>query len=51
VKGTAEKGIRDPTEIPELKTEEEARTFWGTHEITEEFLEKAGPVSEEELPR
>jgi hypothetical protein len=43
--------LKDPKEIPELKTEEEARAFWDTHEITEEFLAKAGPVPEEELPR
>ncbi len=42
--------LKDPKEIPELKTEAEAREFWDTHEITEEFLAKAGSVPEEELP-
>lgn len=44
------KQIRDPSEIPPDMSEEEAREFWDTHEITEEFLEKAGPVPEGILP-
>lgn len=42
--------LRDPSEIPANMTEAEEREFWDTHEITEEFLEKAGPVPEHELP-
>ena len=42
--------LRDPSEIPENMTEAEEREFWDTHEITEEFLAKAGPVPEHELP-
>jgi uncharacterized protein (DUF4415 family) len=42
--------LRDPSEIPENMTEAEEREFWDTHEITEEFLEKAEPVPEQELP-
>jgi predicted transcriptional regulator len=42
--------LKDPKEVPEGMREAEAREFWQTHEITEEFLEKASPVSEEGLP-
>jgi hypothetical protein len=42
--------LRDPAEVPELKTEAEARTFWDTHEVTAEYLERAGPVPDSELP-
>ena len=31
-------------------TEAEAREFWQTHEITEEYLRSAGPISDEDLP-
>lgn len=42
--------ITDPSQIPPDMTEEEAREFFDTHEFTEEYLEKVGPVPEEELP-
>lgn len=42
--------LKDPSEIPEFRNEEEEVEFWSTHEITEEFIEKAGPVPEGELP-
>lgn len=42
--------LKGPSEIPEFRDEEEEVEFWATHEITEEFIEKAGPVPEEELP-
>jgi uncharacterized protein (DUF4415 family) len=42
--------LRDPSEIPEHMSEEEARDFWDTHEVTEEYLDKAGPVAADELP-
>ena len=42
--------LRDPSEIPENMTEAEEREFWDTHEITEEFLDKAEPVPEDMLP-
>ena len=42
--------LREPSEIPENMTEAEEREFWDTHEITEEFLDKAEPVPEDELP-
>lgn len=42
--------LNDPSEVPENMTEEEEREFWDTHGVTEEFLNKAGPVPEDELP-
>lgn len=42
--------LKDPSEIPEFRNEEEEAEFWATHEITEEFIERAGPVPEGELP-
>jgi hypothetical protein len=38
------------SEIPPDMTEAEAREFWDTHAITEEFLATAPPVSEDDLP-
>ena len=43
--------LTDPSQVPENMTEHEAHEFWSTHEITEEFWEKAEPVPEDELPR
>ena len=42
--------LRDPAEIPEFSSEEDARAFWDTHEVTEEYLERAGPLPPEALP-
>lgn len=42
--------VRNLSEVPGLATEKEAREFWDTHEITEEYLESAGPSTEEDLP-
>lgn len=42
--------LSDPNQVPSDMTEEEARLFWETHEITDEYLEKAGFVSENDLP-
>ena len=42
--------VRKPSEVPELATEKEAREFWEAHEVTEEYLESASPVIEEDLP-
>ena len=33
--------LTDPSQIPDEMTEDEARTFWDTHELTETFLEKS----------
>jgi predicted transcriptional regulator len=40
----------DPGDVPEGMSEQEAREFWDTHEITEEYLEKTGPPPEGVLP-
>lgn len=42
--------LRTPSEIPEFRNEEDETEFWATHEITEEFIERAEPVPEGELP-
>lgn len=42
--------VRKPSEVPDLVTEKEAREFWDTHEVTEEYLESAGSVAEEDMP-
>ncbi len=42
--------LKDPSEIPEFRNEEEEAEFWATHEITEEFIERAETVPESELP-
>jgi uncharacterized protein (DUF4415 family) len=34
--------LTNPADIPEFSSEEEARAFWDSHEITEEYLEQAG---------
>lgn len=36
-------------QIPPDMTEQQAREFWNTHEITEEYLERAGSISEDAL--
>lgn len=42
--------LRDPSDIPVFASEAEERAFWDTHELTEEFLERMGPVPDDELP-
>ena len=42
--------VRNPSEVPDLATEKEAREFWDTHEVTEECLESAGPGAGEDMP-
>jgi len=42
--------LRNPSQVPENMSEEEAREFWDTHEITEEFLQNSEPVPEHLLP-
>ena len=37
-------------QVPPDMTEAEAREFWFTHEITEEYMASAPPVPEDELP-
>ena len=42
--------VRGPEDIPPDMTEQEARAFWDTHEITDEYIERADPVGEDALP-
>ena len=42
--------LKDLSEVPEGMSDEEAREFWDTHEVTEEYLKRAGRPPEEELP-
>lgn len=42
--------LRAPDEIPPNMTEQQAREFWDTHEVTEEYLKRAGPVPDYALP-
>jgi predicted DNA binding CopG/RHH family protein len=42
--------LTSPAEVPQEMTEDEARAFWDTHEITGEYLRKAGRVVEDGLP-
>lgn len=41
--------VRNPSEVPDLTIEKEAREFWDPHEVTEEYLESTGLVAEEEM--
>lgn len=42
--------LTDPSQVPSDMNEDQARKFWSSHEITEEYLKKAGPVPQEDLP-
>ncbi len=42
--------LRSATDIPEGLTEAQARDFWDTHEVTDEYLEKAESVPPKLLP-
>ena len=42
--------LTSPDQVPKDMTEDEAREFWSTHGITEEYLAAAGPVSDDDLP-
>ena len=42
--------VRNLSEVPDLETEKEAREFWDTHEVTDEYLDSAGPVAEKDMP-
>lgn len=48
---TPREKITDPLQIPSDMTEEQARNFWDDHEVTDLYLRKAGPVSEDLLPK
>ncbi len=42
--------VRGPEDVPRDMTEGQAREFWDTHALTEEYLQKVPPVPEEALP-
>lgn len=43
--------LTDPQQLPEKMTEEEARAFWDTHEVSEAYLTKLeGEGEPEDLP-
>ena len=42
--------VRDPADVPRDMTEEQAREFWDTHALTEEYFQKVEPVAEADLP-
>jgi hypothetical protein len=42
--------VTDPDQVPEGMSEKEAREFWDTHELTEEYIRKAGLPPEGVLP-
>jgi len=44
------KETQGPEEIPAFKSEAEEAEFWATHGLGKAFLERMGPISEEELP-
>ena len=44
------KPINHPVEVPQEMTDKESAEFWDTHEMTEEFMMKAGPLEEDEMP-
>jgi uncharacterized protein (DUF4415 family) len=45
------KQIRDLSDVPDFSTEKDAREFWDTHEVTEEYLKSAGSVAEKDSPQ
>lgn len=42
--------LRSLADVPPDMNEAEAREFWQTHEITEEYIRSAGPVADDDLP-
>ena len=41
--------LTDPEQVPENMTEAQARDFWQTHSVTEDYLAKR-EVNEDDLP-
>lgn len=39
--------LTDPSQIPSDMSEAEARAFWSSHEVTDEYIAKAQDVGEE----
>lgn len=44
------KPIKDPGAVPQNMTDEESAAYWDSHEITEEFLTRARPLGDSEMP-
>ena len=42
--------LTSPDQVPKDMTEDEAHEFWSTHGITEEYLDAAGSVSDDDFP-
>lgn len=40
----------NPEQVPNQMTDDESADFWDTHEITDDFLEKARPLDQSEMP-
>lgn len=38
--------LTDPKQVPAAMTDDDARVFWDVHEITEDYLSKAGSDNE-----
>lgn len=39
-----------PEQVPKHMTDDESADFWDTHEITDDFFEKARPLDQSEMP-
>ncbi len=44
------KPIKDPHEVPPDMTDEQSAVFWESREITQDFLSRARPLEESEMP-
>jgi len=42
--------LTSPEQVPPHMSEAEARAFWDTHAVTDEYLQAAGPVPGDALP-
>ena len=42
--------VNDPDEVPKEMTDQESADYWDTHELAEEFLLRARPLDESEMP-
>lgn len=44
------KPVKHPDEVPENMTDEQSAVYWESHEITKDFLTRARPLKESEMP-
>jgi CopG antitoxin of type II toxin-antitoxin system len=42
--------LRAPSDVPTSMSDEEARAFWDSHEVTDEYIDRAGTVRGDALP-